>query len=502
MRKILLFLLFIVNLFSYDRLFFQVTSNDLYYSVCYELTDCSSLPSTYYYIYYDGYRCSTSVHELLEGINDDCIKSLGKQASYYKQCENLGVDTIYYVTEDIINYCRSTCTWDSDVFGFICSTGVECPPGYEYNSDLEKCLPVPDCPTSEELDQMAIDKCTSLDYVSNMMCDPNTGEVSITCKSCDELYQEASEYCISHGGTLSNFSCVQNSDGSITVNPSYFNVDMCIFDTPDENITDDTNDTIVTPPDDSGDSNDTEVTPPDDSSDDSGDSNDTEVTPPDDSSDDSESEVTCPDACYRRDNPSIGDSWTQISSNPTCYKLLNIDYCDVIYCIDETGNCISGLITDNEDNNTLNIDISQITSRLDNINNNLKDIQDTLNDIKDLTPDGSYNPEPTLSDDESSIFSQFGSFVDNVSSTINSTIINLNELTELAKNSDNYSLTILESSSSVSCPLSITIYKTPITVDICSFIYPYKPLLQAFFTLIFNLSVLIGFFKVVIFRKV
>ncbi len=228
---------------------------------------------------------------------------------------------------------------------------------------------------------------------------------------------------------------------------------------------------------------------------DNSDSSSTDTDSKNDSNSSSDSNSTvkkeCPDPCKLKN--SVG---TEIRVQGSCYIITKPHYdgCVLMYHNDD-GRCVPGC--NNADvggDVNATIDVSSITTRLDSLNQK-------VNDFMNLEPDGTYNPEATLTDDESAIYSQFSTFYNNAKSTVSSTIDSLNKLVEIAKNKDSYKVTLFNNEIT-SCPLTAKIYGSKQTIDICSFISPFRPILQTFFTILFNFSVLLGFFKVVIFRKV
>ena len=132
----------------------------------------------------------------------------------------------------IFSFCkkRDNCDYSSILNAWVCIDGVKCPPGQEYNSTSEQCEDVPECPTSDELDQQAIAKCKSLDFVAFESCNPDTGEVTITCKPCNEVLQMLQDYCTAHDGVLpdGNYTCSSDPDTTLHINFSPdINVSMC-----------------------------------------------------------------------------------------------------------------------------------------------------------------------------------------------------------------------------------------------------------------------------------
>ena len=235
----------------------------------------------------------------------------------------------------------------------------------------------------------------------------------------------------------------------------------------------------------------------------------------------SSTHTSCPDPCDVIKK--IGYEQIIVSTDPyTCYKITKpvYDNCVLMYH-KEDGVCVagckgsdsgdssgSGNSTSSENSgdskyneyvaNTLN----DVSGKLNTVNANLRNINDTLQGLKDLQPDGSFDPgEGRLTSQESSIFNQFSTFFSNVKNVLNNTFNSLDKVVDMAKNKKNYQITLFQGASA-SCPLSVNIYGRLQTIDICKFISPYKSLLQLFFTILFDFSVLIGFFKIVIFRRV
>ena len=219
---------------------------------------------------------------------------------------------------------------------------------------------------------------------------------------------------------------------------------------------------------------------------------------------DNNDENSCPNPCIIKNQIGVQTSVIAMEN----YSCNIITYPEFKGCLlkfhIEDGKCIPNCGDDGNDadgngsnnfNGSGNIDLNETNEKLDNINN-------TLNDILNVTPDGNFTPSGKgLSDNEKNIFSQFSDFLDNNKKLIDNTLDNLSNLKKLATNKDKYSLTILKSVNKYSCPLNFTLYKQKHSVDICAFVAPYKPLLQPFFTILFSLSVVFGFFRVLIYRS-
>jgi len=86
-------------------------------------------------------------------------------------------------------------------------------------------------------------------------------------------------------------------------------------------------------------------------------------------------------------------------------------------------------------------------------------------------------------------------YINNAKKTIDNLTNNVNTLKNLIN--DPKKLTLFNNSNaSYSCPLSAQVYRHTVSVDICKFVSPYRPILVLFFTLIFSLEVFIQFLKI------
>ncbi|GAB6073822.1 hypothetical protein [Nautilia lithotrophica] len=454
-------------------------------------------------------------------VNTTCLKDYYSSESNFYVGSNNGCSfisssySLYSTLFNNVSYCISPGSdyvySTSSHYWVNTSTGeILCPEGQRYNSSTEQCEDIPECPTGSELDQMAVEKCKSLDFVQNEECNPDTGDINITCKTCNEVLQMLSDYCVAHNGVLPDgtYSCNRDPHTTaLTINfSSDFNVSMCEYPSNNENnsssdnssgsnYSDNNNSNFDNTNNTSNDSN---------SSSNSGSSgsnnNDSSNNNNNDNNNDNN---TCPDPCSIYKN--VGVQVTSSTVNGyTCFTITYPTYGD--NCIlkyhtsDNTQsgpNCVAGCndssstnVTNNVTTATVNVDMSGVEERLDSINQK-------LDEFKNITPDSNFSIEGSIDSDIESFFNTYKDFFNNIGSDLENIKGSFDSVKSMLKK-DQYSLSL--PSDIFQCPLTITLYKTTQSIDICKFISPYRPLLQIFFTLFFNISVLAFFFKVIINR--
>ena len=150
--------------------------------------------------------------------------------------------------------------------------------------------------------------------------------------------------------------------------------------------------------------------------------------------------------------------------------------------------------SDNSSDSNSSASINDIATKIDQTNSRLNKINNTLNDIINLKP--SHTPDGNLSSDEVSIFSGFTDTITNTKKALSDLTDSANKLKDLISNPKKF--TLFSDNNIVTCPIVTNIYHNEISVDICKFISPYKPILELFFTLVFSLGVIFYFFDVIL----
>ena len=195
MRKIVIFLFFlVVNTFAETLVLYSALGGWYYYGLFNNgyPVDAHILLCDKYARYedYRGFYSSNknfypyiATYSQYDGkpFNMSCL-------NYYKFNTFGGCDGSFY-PEFVVDFCRvdthTDCFFSNGYW--VCDGEIKCPPGQTYNSTTEECEEMPHCPDSEEFDQMTVDKCKSLDFIAFRQCDPNTGKVTILCKTCDQV---------------------------------------------------------------------------------------------------------------------------------------------------------------------------------------------------------------------------------------------------------------------------------------------------------------------------
>jgi hypothetical protein len=109
-----------------------------------------------------------------------------------------------------------------------------CPNGGHYSEEIGKCIT--DCPTQAEMENLAIKKCGSLNFIKQISCEVATAKITITCKTCSEIMQEQYDLCSQNNMKVINgLTCKTNSDGSNSVNFDKISLSNCVL--PDSNNT-------------------------------------------------------------------------------------------------------------------------------------------------------------------------------------------------------------------------------------------------------------------------
>jgi len=440
-------------------------------------------------------------------------------------CSGYGGSRIYEIHN--LSFCENKENCHYSKRKWYCSDKILCPDGQRYNPSTEQCEDIPECPTGSELDNLAIQKCKSLDFVKTETCNPDTGKVNITCKTCDVVLQMLSNYCSAHDGTLKNgsYSCSQNSDGSLNINfSSDFNVSMCEYPNNDNNLTtDNSSGSDYTDNNNSNVDNTNDINNSNSSSDNSDSNNNSDSGSSSSNSDNNSnnennnnnsnnntnnnnnsnnSNNTCPNPCYLREHKPVGYQETSYNKNGfLCHKITYPTYenCFLEYHMDGLT-CIQGCDNSGSDSNSsgnkvnvkVNIDTSGIEDKLDSINQK-------LDDFKNLKPDGKFDFNVSLDSNTKSFISQFGDFFNNVGDDLNKIKESFSQVSAMLK-SDNYKLNVFNSDVTT-CPISADLYGKHIKADICSILLPYRPILSLIFTIVFNFLVIKFFLKLIVYKE-
>lgn len=200
----------------------------------------------------------------------------------------------------------------------------------------------------------------------------------------------------------------------------------------------------------------------------------------------------CPDPCQIAQQ--IG---TESRIEGTCHIITKPVYngCVLEWHNDKNGKCVPGC-GDNKDTNT-SAKLNDISGKLSTANATLKSINDTLNDLKDLKPDGNFNPgEGKLDSQESGLISDLKTFFSNTKNSLQNLKKSYDDVLNMIKNPKQF--TLFKTTDSYSCPIVVETKHFHFAPDICKFVYPYKPLLQLFFTLVFSIAVVFYFFDVIL----
>ncbi|WP_457560555.1 hypothetical protein [Caminibacter sp.] len=243
MKKILFFILLVIT-FSYADIIcytpYTPTSSTIY-----ECTNGVSSPigtdpshkcSVYFtnpWSFYDAngiyYNANDSFYlspyDNVYGINFTCFADLWSTLPNWNGCSTIKI------VDSLMTYCKppsSSSVYSTFLHAWITDGNVTCPPGQRYDSTQEKCVDIPSCPSDDELKQMAIQKCQSLDFVKTMSCDKNTGKVDIQCKSCSDIINSALSYCKGLGGYLRDGIYCKDNNGTLSVSFSSLSSDICI----------------------------------------------------------------------------------------------------------------------------------------------------------------------------------------------------------------------------------------------------------------------------------
>ncbi|GAX87355.1 hypothetical protein LNAT_P0650 [Lebetimonas natsushimae] len=378
-----------------------------------------------------------------------------------------------------------------------------CPDGTHFNSVQEKCMP--DCPSKPQLEKEALQKCGSLSFAKNISCNIDTGEVNIQCMSCAEIMQAQYDLCAQNNlEVVENLSCSE-TDGALTLSPAFENISTSNCKPADNNTagtdnnSDDTNNTGDSGNTgsnsgfgDTGGSSDSSGSSNTGGSSSSGGSGDTGGTSSSSGSSNtsgsSDNNSNCPtDLCYRYNHQQVGDNWSQ-SGN--CWIWTNAPSgCPNKVCINDGQCSVSGSSNSNSGSN--NIDLTPVTSRLDTVNSKLNNINNILNNIENMKPDDSFDPG-NLKDMKTDYSDDMSSFLDKAKNSIKDLVNSFNKVKDLISSPKKITLF---TSDSYSCPLVANIYNKVITIDICKFVSPYRPILLLFFTAFFSLSVFMFFLK-------
>ena len=141
--------------------------------------------------------------------------------------------------------------------------------------------------------------------------------------------------------------------------------------------------------------------------------------------------------------------------------------------------------------------MSGISSKISQTNSKLNSINNNLNKIIGLKPDKQSNGN--LDQKTKSFISGFSNSISNMKNAIDKMKNSFSSLKSLLSNPKKVSL--FNNSNIQTCPVYVNLYHRKLTVDVCSVVSPYRPLIQLFFTLFFSISVLLYFFDVFIRSK-
>ena len=353
------------------------------------------------------------------------------------------------VSDDTLEFCKNkeNYFYDDKLNAWLpLNSGDEviCPDNLVWSSVQKKC--VFDC-SYDKMKILGAKKCGSENFIKSYTCDSLSGEYNITCYTCNEINTIVSKFCL--GNNLKRKSGLVCSDVGGSVDTDFPFPDFTVDDVcePDTNIN-------------------------------VNDSSDSNISSNDNNTSGSNQNYNCCD--YYNHQQGV---WTLVNG---CYQAtINGIVCNISL---NDGVCLSCVSNGSNSNNSDNSNFSDLSSKIDesnsklsDINSKLGDISDTLEDVINMKPDDDVSFDGEISSEESSFISDYSEFVDNVVS-------------------DSYSLTLFENNDAISCPITTNIYGKDISLDICKFVYPYRPILQLFFTLFFNFFVVSFFIRVIIKR--
>jgi len=338
-----------------------------------------------------------------------------------------------------------------------------------------------ECATCKDLIKLAINNCSSKNMkVDNFSCSDKDGYIVSSTSDYLHLIGGDASFCLSNESNSSsnvvvndkNLTC--SADEDIVIDS---NGDVYCEKHKDENNTQDDNSVN------DNNNNDTADDTSDNNGDSSNNSNDR-----DDNKDEGNKKNCSVNLCNRYKNPQLGDSWTQQGN---CWIWLNApSNCPNKVCINQ-GNCLVPNSGSSSSSNSNNIDLSGLINQQKITNNKLSSINKVLEDIKNLKPDSNFNPDGY--NEDTTDYSSFSQYIDNAKDLISNLVSSVDNLKNLLENPKE--ITLFNEYSSYACPLNVNLYSKSITLDICEFVSPYRPILSLFFTLFFSFQVFFMFFK-------
>jgi len=382
---------------------------------------------------------------------------------------------------------------DGEVFNYTKEKCVSvCPDSQIYDPATKKCIEPPKCPDQQTLLKQVAPSCSGAENVKNLKCDKKTGKITYQCLQCKDIVKKYFNKCKSQGQILDfrcnsnstslnfNYKCKDlNNSASNTFNINLNNTSIVCEGGQDIVINEDGNISCVNRGHSSVDPNDNNYSnfSNNNSNNSNYNSNSSNNPPP------SHSNLDC---CNLYKKQQIGDQWLQVSAN--VWKQLNSPNCIVT-----VSNGVCAVSTSSSSSNSNNAQLSDISSKISNTNSKLDKINQNLNDIINMKPDKNY--DSNVSSGFISLFSGFSENIDNTKKSLNNLKNSFNQITNLLSQHKKISFFKTEINT---CPVNFYIFHQKLTADICSFVSPYKPIIQLFFTIIFSFSVIFYFFDVFI----
>ncbi len=460
-------------------------SNGFYYydDHCHFQSDYAHFNMQYGQIVLDGKLYSTELSEY-PNVNINCIKN-NSNRNYYG---------FYEISQSLVNFCinKDGYIYSIDLNAWIPNNSDDkpiCPSGKEWNSMQEKCID--DFKTQRD---KCYKKCGGEGFTKNFSVNSD-GSSICECKLCKDIKDDFIIYCNAQGGVLKNFSCTDDGEKIVSLSPKIQSPEICLIS--DENNQSDLNNSSNNLGDDLNNTSQTSSSTNNTNASSSNASNNSNNNQNNNNNNHSGNADT-----NQNNNSNKVDCCKYFKSGHGSWVLVN--GC-LEYTIPETGQncrikddglkcyeCSSGSSSDSNSSGSINdivTKINQTNSRLDKINN-------TLNDIINMQPDKNYDEESKLSSDEKSLFSGITDTISNIKKSLSDLTSSAEQVKQMLQNPQKF--TLFQETNIKSCPIVTTIYKKQITVDICEFISPYRPILQLFFTLIFSFSAVFYFFNVIL----
>jgi len=481
----------------------------------------------------DGWRCSIPSHAVFDRRHQKCYylkKKYHSKIPYNSSClkRNKFSSYDFYIPSSYVGdyfYKVSEASFCKEKKGYVYNKYDDvwypangdpnlqpiCPNGEVFDYKQEKCIKKKTC---DDYKKDCASKCGGLNNVKNFTCSGDSYKCE--CATCKDLIKLAINNCSSKNMKVGNFTC-SDKDGYIVSSTSDYlhltggDASFCIASdknsssnigfndknltcSADEDIVIDSNGDVYCEKSkddnntqDNGSVNDSNNSDFDNNSDNSNNSSNNSNDRDNDENEDNKKSCSV-DLCERYKNPQLGDSWTQ---QDNCWVWLNApSNCPNKVCIGD-GNCLVPNSGSSGSSNSNNIDLSGIIDQQKITNNKLTSINKTLEDIKDLKPDNNFNPDGYNKD--TTDYSSFSQYIDNAKDLISNLVDSVNNLKNLLENPKK--ITLFDGDSSYVCPLSVNLYSKSITLDICKFVSPYRPILSLFFTLFFSFQVFFMFFK-------